>query len=418
MSVYYIDPINGREANDGLSSERPRRDHRGLALLPDDQVLFRRGTLVRGSLEVTPHVSYGAYGEGDLPTFCGSIDVGAVSDWQQTERKNVWKCTKSFRGEVGNIIFNTSQCTAALRWSAEELCEQGDFCSTAEGSEHAPSNRTEMTSLLLYSVGNPAEVYDAIEVAEHGDRCIVRLKDGVTLENIRIINSGVHGMAGQGDGISVRRCVFENIGGCPWDRKARIRFGNGLEIWHHGNDILVEHCVFKNIYDSCVTHQGPGKDTAPTEDFICRHCTFDTYGMAAFEYRDKLPIRSVFAHNTCLNAGCGFAMLGEQLPRNSEIWPQPMGHHIFLWRIPEPSDGGGLEIFDNIFGPAPVGAAIYSIISASAEAQIALKNNQYTPNNTLLFCFGGKSYTSLADFKEQTGQDAGSRYAFERLDRI
>jgi len=132
--------------------------------------------------------------------------------------------------------------------------------------------------------------------------------------------------------------------------------------------------------------------------------------MAAFEYRDKLPVRSIFAHNTCLNAGCGFAMLGEELPRNSEIWPQPMGHHIFLWRIPEPTDGGSITISDNSFGSAPVGAAIYSIISAVAEKQITLRNNKYTPNNTLLIFFGDKKYTELAEFQAQTSHDAGSMY--------
>ena len=68
-------------------------------------------------------------------------------------------------------------------------------------------------------------------------------------------------------------------------------------------------------------------------------------------------------------------MLGEDIPRKSEIWPQPMGHHIFLWRIDEPTDEGRLEIKNNIFQDAPVGSAIYSIISPAAEAQMELKNN-------------------------------------------
>jgi len=133
--------------------------------------------------------------------------------------------------------------------------------------------------------------------------------------------------------------------------------------------------------------------------------------MAAFEYRDKLPIQSVFSHNVCRNAGCGFAMLGETLPRSSEIWPQPMGHHIFLWRIPEATEGGSLAIHDNVFGYAPVGAAIYSIISVEAEAQIALENNTYTKNAVLLNHFGGKAYTDLEAYKAQTGKDATSTYA-------
>lgn len=382
MSTYYIDFAGGRDENDGLSPEKARKNYTDLALLPGDCVLFHRGSFVRGKLEAKPHVRYGAYGEGDLPTFCGSVDVSDARCWQPTDVENIWKCTEKFLGDVGNLVFNKDECTATFRWTKEELRAQGDFYGTPVDAEQGRKNG-DYAQLYLYSVGNPADVYSHIEAVPYGQRCIVSLADGMTFEDIRVMNSGVHGMAGSGSGITVRGCVFENIGGCPWKVELKIRFGNGFEIWQEGNDILIENCLFKNIYDSCITHQGPGKDTVPTENFICRNCTFDTYGMAAFEYRDKLPIRSLFAHNACHNAGCGFAMLGETLPRSSEIWPQPMGHHIFLWRIPEPTDGGSLVISDNLFGAAPVGSAIYSIISPEAEAQITLQNNRYPESGIL-----------------------------------
>ena len=68
-------------------------------------------------------------------------------------------------------------------------------------------------------------------------------------------------------------------------------------------------------------------------------------------------------------------MLGEDLPRNSEIWPLPMGHHIFLWRIDKPTEGGSLFIENNTFGSAPVGSAIYSLISDDAFKQIVIRGN-------------------------------------------
>ena len=408
-STYYIDFSGGRENDDGLSPERATNHYSDLSLLPGDRVLFRRGSFVRGTLKAAPHVSYGAYGEGELPTFCGSVDVSDEGYWEPSENENVWKCTKRFRGYVGNLIFNTNECTAALRWTKEDLCSQGDFFSTPANADRT-RNDVVYTELYFWSVGNPGKVYSHIEAAEYGDRGIVKLANGTTFEDIRIMNSGVHGMSGSASGVTVRRCVFENIGGCPWSVDSRIRFGNGFEIWQKGNDILIEDCLFRNIYDSCVTHQGPGKETEAATGFICRNCTFDTYGMAAFEYRDKLPVRSVFEHNVCLNAGCGFAMLGETLPRMSEIWPLPMGHHIFLWRISEPTEGGCLTIRDNVFGPAPVGASIYSIISPEAEAQITLQNNRYAKENPLLCHFGGVDHTELAEFQRQTGNDAGSTF--------
>ena len=408
MATYYIDFQDGRDDCDGFSPASARKSLSGLSLHAGDRVLFRRGRVLRGYLDTTPFVSYGAYGEGDLPTICGSVDVSREEDWQKTERAHVWKCTRTFRGDIGNLIFNRDECTAALRWSLVDLCAQGDFFGTPVHSEQV-HNADTRSELWLYSEGNPAGVYSHIEVADYGDRILVRLCDGVTLEDIRVTNSGVHGMAGSGDGITVRRCEFMGIGGCPWNAEMKIRFGNGLEIWHKGSRITVEDCRFRNIYDSCVTHQGPGEDTVPTTGFICRNNTFDTYGMAAFEYRDKLPIDSLFEHNACRNAGCGFAMLGETLPRRSEIWPQPMGHHLFLWRMPGPTEGGNLLIRDNEFGPAPAGASVYSIISPEAEAQIILENNRYV-KNPLLHHFGGRDYTDLETFQKQTGQDTGSQY--------
>ena len=88
-------------------------------------------------------------------------------------------------------------------------------------------------------------------------------------------------------------------------------------------------------------------------------------------------------------------MLGEELPRKSEIWPQPMGHHIFLWRIKSAVEGGSLSIKHNRFGKAPVGAAIYSIISPEAEGQMDIDNNEYTENSVLLNRFGGVDYSSF-----------------------
>ena len=123
-----------------------------------------------------------------------------------------------------------------------------------------------------------------------------------------------------------------------------------------------------------------------------------------------MMIASSFEGNICRNAGCGFGMLGEQLPRRSEIWPQPMGHHIFLWRIPEATEGGSLYITDNTFEAAPVGAAIYSIISAEAEAQMTLDNNLYTKNEVLLNRFGGEDFNDLDAYKLKTGKDKNSKY--------
>ncbi len=410
MAVYYVDNKNGNDENDGLLPEKAVKDYLKLQIKHGDKVLFKRGSFYRNKLVTAAGVTYGAYGEGEKPTFCGSTDASADTDWVKTDKENVWKCVKAIPGDVGNFVFNENECSATLRWNKDELSAQGDFWDSRFSEGERYRGRYSEQEVLLYSEQNPAKYYSHIEVISYNQRSIGILRPDLTVEDIRIMNSGVHGLAGNGDNITVRRCDFENIGGCGWNRDLKIRFGNGFEIWEHGNDILVEDCTFKNVYDSCVTHQGPGEKTVPARNFVCRGNTFDTYGMAAFEYRDKLPIDSSFTGNICKNAGCGFAMLGETLPRKSEIWPQPMGHHIFLWRIPHATEGGNLVISDNVFGNAPVGAAIYSIISAEAEAQMTLDNNLYTPNEVLINRFGGENFNDLDEYRRKTGKDKNSSY--------
>ena len=390
MATYYIDSLRGSEKNDGRSAEYPKPDLQTVLIQPGDRICFARGRVFRRSLQLTggtaeQPVLYTAYGEGPPPVFIGSEDVSDPADWVE-ESPCIWRCRKPIDGDVGNFIFNQDECTATLRWSEEELCGQGDFYDSrfGEGNRHLDTYSPQR--VLLYSESNPGEYYEHIEAAAYGVRILCRLDDHVIIDGLCFQNSGVHGVASDhgADNVILRNCCIKNIGGVVWNRELKIRFGNGFEIWQYANDILVENCTFQNIYDSCVTHQGPGAQTTPAQRFLCRGNTFDTYGMAAFEYRDKLPIDSIFEGNICRNAGCGFAMLGEELPRRSEIWPQPMGHHVFLWRIEEATEGGGVKIVDNHFGTAPVGSAIYSIIAKEAEAQIRLSNNEYAPDDQYL----------------------------------
>ena len=414
MATYYIDNINGNDSFDGFSPEQPKKDYKIIDVKPGDTICFKRGSFYRTTLDIVggapeAPVTYTAYGKGNKPVFCISFDVSDEHCWID-QGNNIWKCNSNIVGDVANFVFNENDCDATLRWEREDLTCQGDFWDNCFGKHNAVFD--ENREILLYSEGNPALVYKHIECVAHHTREIAKQKNNIIIENIHFRNSGVHAMAGQGRNVTIRNCIFMNIGGCVWDKNQKIRFGNGVEFWTYGEDILIENCYFQNIYDSCVTHQGPGNQTIPTRNFICRNNFFDTYGMAAFEYRDKLPIASSFVNNICMNAGCGFAMLGEELPRYSEIWPQPMGHHIFLWRIPEATRGGGLKIRNNVFGNSPVGAAIYSIISAEAEAQIKINNNVYLSCNkitgNLINHFSGKDYSDFKIYQQETGKDSNS----------
>ncbi|MBR6719301.1 MAG: hypothetical protein IKL74_00135 [Clostridia bacterium] len=72
MATYYIDLIEGKAENDGLSEKTPAKDIFSLGVKPGDTVLFKRGTFYRGNLDAVwgekgNVITYGAYGKGKTP---------------------------------------------------------------------------------------------------------------------------------------------------------------------------------------------------------------------------------------------------------------------------------------------------------------------------------------------------------------
>ena len=217
MAIYYVDPVNGSPANNGLSADAPLKTNVGLNVQPGDTVLFKRGSLIRGALhnvngEEGRPVTYGAYGEGANPVFSGSVDVSAPECWQKYEgMDNVWRCVGALDACVGNFVFDQKE-GGAFRWEKGELSEQGDWYDSA-----ADKIETEMSAqeheVRMYSAGNPGEVYDHIECAQCKHRALAKTGHDLIIENLTFQNNGLHGIATgvHNKNMIVRGCRFEFI---------------------------------------------------------------------------------------------------------------------------------------------------------------------------------------------------------------
>ena len=408
MAVYYIDPVLGNDENDGLSECIPKKDYSKIDVKGGDSILFKCGSFIRSDLKNVYDnkgeiITYGSYGDGEKPVFCGSVDTLSNPEYWYEESTNIW-VTDKIDDEACNFIFNNEDLCGTLRWTKEELCEQGDFFDECFGFRVGGKKVPEGHKIYMFSVKNPAEYYSHIEVACYCNRWMATSGDNLLFENLRFINGGVHGIAGgqHAENLHVRNCDFEFIGGCVWNYELKIRFGNAFECWDIAENISVKNCYFYNIYDSAVTHQGSKERCEPCVNFVCTDCVFVKCGMGAYEQRDLLPLNAVFSNNICIDAGEGFSKQGEIMPRYSEIWPQPMGHHVFLWRIDETTRGGKIEIKNNIFSGAPYGASIYSIICEEAENQIELEGNIYctTDSDELVSRWGKINYKSFEEYKK------------------
>lgn len=379
MATYYIDPLEGKAENNGLSPLSPWAEWDAQTLQPGDTVLLRRGRVFRCAIlspdgEEGRPITWGAYGEGPAPELRGSLPLGDPAGWRETA-ENIWVWDRPLPSEPGNVLLDETNC-GTLRWSLQELVAPGDWYDTGFGkTEQLHLPRDPADRLYLYSTGNPALRYPAIEAALYGSRVLARATAHVVFRDLAFRGSGVHGFAAADTrDITLTRCSFSFIGGMVWNRDLKIRFGNGVELWNSARQVRVQDCTFYEIYDSCFTHQGALPYPAPRE-ILFTDCTCARYGMAAYEVRDIIPVDTVFSHNVCREAGVGFAMQGEVLPRRSEIWPQPMGHHLFLWRIETPTPGGEIRVEHNTFGAAPNGAAVYSLLAPAAEAQFTFAGN-------------------------------------------
>ena len=171
--------------------------------------------------------------------------------------------------------------------------------------------------------------------------------------------------------ISIINCDFDYIGGAVWSLKDRIRFGNAIEFWDGAENIEIRGCKFDNIYDSAATTQGRREFRAV--NVVIADNVFSRYGMAACEVRDVMPERTVFSGNICEIGDGGFSSLFDGEVRGSEIYPEPMGHHLFFWRIDRPTPGGGIEITGNRFSATKMSGP-YARISPEAAAQMLDRN--------------------------------------------
>jgi hypothetical protein len=416
---YYIDSAAGDDANDGLAPERPLKSYAAREFTGGDTVLFKRGSVIRDMLhtrngtEQAP-ITYGAYGEGAKPAFLGSVPAGDAACWVE-ERPGVWRYTGTFASEVCNLVFNDGASCGHLRWRLEDLRQPGEWHYTGIGATSAGESGNSAGAaggvLYLCSPVNPGRAYSGLECVLWGQRKLVGGQCHVVLENLSFRNAGVHGFwAMQAHHIVIRNCEFRHIGGAVWHRERKIRFGNAIELWDGASDVTVEGCRFEAIYDSGVTHQGGETRNIP-ERLYFRDNLFLDCGMAAYECRE--PSREVyFEHNTCVITGGGFGLQGEPSPRQSEIHPQPMGHHVFIWRIDPDTQPGFVYIRHNMFGQAPHGAALYSIIDPVDERKLVLDHNGYhQTTGDLLIHWGGRSYrpSEFSRYQTDSGQDRHSR---------
>ena len=167
------------------------------------------------------------------------------------------------------------------RFCRSDLVSPWDFCG-------------EDGYLYVHADENPAKLAKDIRVALRV--YCVQFGSFTVISNIAVRATGAHGMHA-GWGRSVRNvriadCELEDIGGSELmgyerQRGFRIRFGNGIELGGDAEDVVVERCSFRGVYDVAFTMQGFPK--LGWRNVHCRDCTMTDCAQAFEIWCGKAP---------------------------------------------------------------------------------------------------------------------------------
>lgn len=411
-TVYYISNDGDDENNNGKSPESPFETvYRTEEIVKEgDIVLFRRGDLFRGNFKAQPGVTYAAYGEGEKPKLYASKYHGADPDlWTLFDsQNNIWMYNRKMM-DIGAVIINDGEYVGYKEiptWNSAEkkfvLRDDGSvdflisteldndldfFCDATSVVKAVPQvSKVENIGYLYMKCdrGNPGEIFDSIEFNPRVSGISIG-GDNVTIDNLCIKHSGVHGIAsGTVNNLTVTNCEIGWIGGGIqyYDEiSGRVtRLGNGVEIYGGCHGYVVDNCYIYQCYDAGVTHQVRGEnkyyemfDIYYTNNLFEYNTYSVEYFLSRLEAGNKSKMKNVnILDNIMRYSGYGW---GEQRPDKGSA------AHIKSWCHSNAAEDFIIE--NNIFDRAL--HRIHHTGAWNPESVPKLKNNTYIQNYGMNF---------------------------------
>lgn len=426
-AIYYVDATNGQDINNGISQATAWQTIAKVnasRFIPGDQILFKRGEVWRETLIVASSgtagspITFGAYGSGGKPKILGSVAKNSTSDWESEivgGQANTWRTAST--ADIGHIYADGS-VLGVKKSTKAECTSQGNFFWDSSNKE-----------LYIYSTSNPATYYNgSIELAKNwgGGLVYVSDKDFVVIEDFDIRHSGSHGIqTNNSDSVTIRRNDLSYIGGVYFS--GTIRYGNGIELWNKGSNMLVQNNTISQTFDEGATSQSAS--TGIRNNQIFEYNTIDKCGRGfAFSTYSGNPIvgGAIIRYNTITDSGLGWATpsisngegKGIQLNcpqatasyctgnviRNTASGPDPIGQGILLiggeWTLQgntiENSHNTAIRVFgdptatiayNKIIGPNDKPCFFSHGDGSNANQTIVANNTCYAPDSSTGFLF-------------------------------
>ena len=287
--IIYVSSSAGDDSRNGLTPSTAVKTIKKANTLVEagGAVLLKRGDIWREKTNALAGVTYTAYGEGAKPIISGSPENGADPEKWALVYKNdetgalIWQYQNTSIKDVGTIVFNNEGyaykelplClgkTFMLKGGIMEFDYRTALDRNLEffhAANSVVSNIVIGTSstgpiYLRCDEGNPGKIFDSIEFNERG-HCITVGGDNVTIDNIRMVHAGGHGVgAGTVKNLAITNCEIGWIGGSIQIYQTNAdgygeatRYGNGVEVFGSCDGYIVDNCYIWQCYDAGVTHQ-------------------------------------------------------------------------------------------------------------------------------------------------------------------
>jgi hypothetical protein len=351
-TIFYVSSINGDDANNGKSSESAIKSIARLNeidLEPADTVLFECGSVFREYIEPksgndSQKIIYDCYGSGEKPMFMGSVANSDISDVYLYDDDIYYT---QFSYDVGNIIFNNNADFGIKKFSLDELTDDLDYFYNSDTTYLYIKADDELKKLI----NNQESTYSSVEFALTKNIIDLTGCHDISFQNISILYGSAHGFGGQNyHDIVIQNCSISYIGGglLYYDSSNEpVRYGNGVELYNSGYNILVDNCEIFEIFDTAVTNQG-NQDNAFQYNITYSNNVIYNCGMSAYELWLKGNNTSMhdisFVNNTVYDIGTGFS--NTQIRENFE----ELGH--FIIDFGSTADMYNIDISNNSFDTA------------------------------------------------------------------
>jgi hypothetical protein len=403
MATYYVSSVSGNDNNDGLTEATAWKSLAKIKTFPfigGDKVKFKRGETFYGRLTFdaptfTSRVSVSSYGFGNKPIISGYKVANNASSWVQ-HSTNVWKIDLTANG-----TYTGNRDTADTNVGFLNLDEviRGDKKKTLAEVKSQWQFYSDSTYLYVYSTANPTTLVSNIEIAIN--ITIINKRNYITVRDLEIKGTGGHCVGNAGDNVEILNCRIHAAGGSflPGYGDGTVRFGNGIEFFNSGNNVLIEHNEIYDVYDVGFTMQGAtGWSNVIVRDNIFWKCT-QTFEIWASVNTANF-VNCQFKDNISINAGYSWAY--EFRPdKDTDV-------DLLLYNIV--SDTVDIELSGNIFYN-PRGALYYG--SANRGYTIPYKSD----NNKIFLRKGQKIHKNYnftveqsKEFSAQLGKEAHSEF--------